>query len=115
MKVEISGMIDAAQVRRSTSAPDRVDVTLTEEEVERGMGWGGAMTLGSIDVDRPDGKTARFWVSVHRTNQGRIQAEIRTHHAEHKTSKRVTGSWLDFEKRRLEALDRGLAIAADDN
>ena len=105
MKARIFGMVDTEQKHRSPAQAERINVTLTEEEVERGMGFGSGLTLGSIDVDRGDGKTARFWVTVRRTNQGRIQAEIRANHAEHETRKHVTGSWLDYEKRRLEALD----------
>ena len=89
-------------VEHETKAPyeaqaPSITVEATEAEVENHGGYG--FSVGAIDVKRADGKVARFWVTLYRTNKGRIQAEIRANRHNDETSKRVTGVWLDYEAR----------------
>lgn len=112
MKVTTYGMVDSEVKHRSPSQASSISVELTEQTVDDAGGFG--VSIGSIDVQRADGKTARFWVRVSRSHQGRIKAEIRANHAQHETAKRVTGSWLDYEARRTEALATDDAEIADE-
>ena len=75
-----------------------VSVTVSDSEVAERGGFG--LSVGAIDVERADGKTARFWISLYFNPQGRIVAELRANHAESETAKTVRGSWLDYEARR---------------
>ena len=102
MKVTTYGMVDSEVKHRSPSQASSISVELTEQTLDDAGGFG--IGVGSIDVQRDDGKAARFWVHLYRLNSGRIKAEIRANHAEHETAKTVTGSWLDYEARRQAAL-----------
>ena len=97
MKVTTYGLVDSERKAYCEAQAPTVSIFVSEFEVDARGGFG--MSLASIDVQREDGKTARFWVSARRTNLGRITLELRANHAEHETSKRVTGSWLDYVAR----------------
>ena len=100
MKVKIFGLVEHEEKFRSEFQAPGVNVTATEAEVDERGGWG--LQVGAIDVNRADGKTARFWVTLRRTNKGRIQAEIRANRREDESAKHVTGVWLDYDARSRE-------------
>lgn len=97
MKVQIWGMVDHEEKARSEFQAPSISIEATEAEVEECGGF--QLSVGSIDVIRADGKRSRFWISLHRSNQGRIQAEIRANRTNDESSKSVTGVWLDYEER----------------
>ena len=97
MHVQTWGMVDHEEKARSEHQYPSINVKLTEEEVDKQGGFG--KSIGAIDVERADGKTTRFWVSVVRTNRGQIKAEIRANRRNNETAKTVTGVWLDYEAR----------------
>ena len=104
MKVTTYGMVDSEVKHRSPAQASSISVEITEQALDEAGGFG--VSVGAIDVQRADGKTARFWVHLYRQGNGRIKAEIRANHAERETEKSVTGSWLDYDARREEALAR---------
>jgi len=97
MKITTYGMVDSEVKARYPAQASSITVEISEQVVDDAGGFG--VSIGAINVQRADGKTARFWVSLNRSNRGRIRAEICANHAAHKTSKRVTGSWLDYDAR----------------
>ena len=97
MKVQTWGLVDHETKAPYEAQAPSITVEATEAEVENHGGCG--FSVGAIDVKRADGKVSRFWVSLRRNNQGRIQAEITANRRNDQTRKRVTGVWLDYEAR----------------
>ena len=97
MHVQTWGMVEHETKAPYEAQAPSITVKLTEEEIDKRGGHG--VSIGAIDVNRADGKTARFWVSVVRTNRGQIKAEIRANRRNNETAKQVTGVWLDYEAR----------------
>jgi hypothetical protein len=97
-------MVESESKLKSEFQAASITVEVAEQEVDDAGGFG--VSVGAIDVQRADGKTARFWIHLHRSNQGRIRAEIRANHAQHETHKHVTGSWIDYEERHREIMER---------
>jgi len=97
MKVTTYGMVDSEQKAPYPAQASSITVDLTKQTVDDAGGFG--VSIGAINVKRADGRTARFFVSVGRTYQGRIKAKITAHHASTDTTKSVTGTWLDYDAR----------------
>jgi hypothetical protein len=90
-------MVDHKEKFKCEAQAASISVEVSEAEVNECGGFG--LQIGSIDVTRADGKVSRFWVTLGRSSQGRIRAEIRANRREDESAKSVTGVWLDYRER----------------
>jgi hypothetical protein len=67
------------------------------------------VTVATINVNRPDGKTARFWVSVAVNASGKTVLKTTALRSNSETIKTTTASFLDLAARRAA---RGLTPIA---
>lgn len=84
-------------------------VVLTEQELEQAGGHG--VSVATVDVERADGKKARYFLRLYRSERsGRIGALLSTPkgYAKDCRHKALSAGWLDYAERFQEAVGRYL-------